>query len=125
MDSARHVLSSLGVDPGRILEESFGEGKASTESHPLEAGPHKTVVFLHSQKICQVPCGSTLLDLAERNGVQIPYGCRQGQCGTCATQVLSGTVRMDVEDGLTEEQKTAGYVLPCVSRSEGTVVLAV
>ena len=125
MDSARNVLSSLGVGPDRILEESFGEGKASTESHPLEAGPHETVVFLHSQKICQVPCGSTLLDLAERNGVQIPYGCRQGQCGTCATQVLSGTVRMDVEDGLTEEQKTAGYVLPCVSRSEGTVVLAV
>jgi hypothetical protein len=32
---------------------------------------------------------------------------------------------MDVEAGLTAEQKTAGYVLPCVSRAEGTVVLAV
>ena len=124
MDSARNLLSSLGVDPDRILEESFGERKTSTESRPLEAGPAQTVVFLRSEKVCQVSSGSTLLDLAERNGVQIPYGCRQGQCGTCATRVLSGTVRMDAEAGLTAEQKNAGYVLPCVSRAEGTVVLS-
>jgi hypothetical protein len=30
---------------------------------------------------------------------------------------------MDVEAGLTPEQKKAGYVLPCVSRVSGTVVL--
>jgi hypothetical protein len=31
---------------------------------------------------------------------------------------------MDVEAGLTAEQKKAGYVLPCVSRPKGTVVVA-
>jgi hypothetical protein len=31
---------------------------------------------------------------------------------------------MDVGPGLTAEQKNAGYVLPCVSRAEGTVVLS-
>jgi ferredoxin len=51
-------------------------------------------------------------------------GCRQGLCGTCATRVLSGTVQMDVEAGLTAEQKNVGYVLPCVSRAEGMVVLS-
>jgi ferredoxin-NADP reductase len=124
MDDARHILSTLGVAQDRILQESFGESKPSTESRPLEAGTVETVVFLHSEKVCQVSSGSTLLDLAERNGVQIPFGCRQGQCGTCATRVLSGTVQMDVESGLTAEQKNAGYVLPCVSRAEGTVVLS-
>jgi ferredoxin-NADP reductase len=124
MDNARHVLLTLGVTQDRILQESFGESKPSTEPRPLEVGTVETVVFLHSEKVCQVSSGSTLLDLAERNGVQIPFGCRQGQCGTCATRVLSGTVQMDVETGLTAEQKDAGYVLPCVSRAEGTVVLA-
>jgi ferredoxin-NADP reductase len=124
MDTARQILSTLGVNQERILEESFGESKRSTASGPLESRPAETVVFIHSQKVCQVSAGSTLLDLAERNEVQIPYGCRQGQCGTCATRVLSGTVQMDVEAGLTAEQKTAGYVLPCVGRAEGTVVLA-
>jgi ferredoxin-NADP reductase len=124
MDNARHVLLTLGVTQNRILQESFGESKPATESRPLEAGAVETVVFLHSKKVCQVSSGSTLLDLAERNGVEIPFGCRQGQCGTCATRVLSGTVQMDVEAGLTAEQKDAGYVLPCVSRAEGTVVLS-
>jgi ferredoxin-NADP reductase len=124
MDNARQVLSRLGVSQDRILQESFGESKPFTESRPPEACAVETVVFLHSEKVCQASSGSTLLDLAEKNGVQIPYGCRQGQCGTCATRVLSGTVRMDVEDGLTSEQKNAGYVLPCVSRAERTVVLA-
>jgi len=124
MDNARHVLLTLGVTQDRILQESFGEGKPSTESRPLEAGAVETVVFLHSEKVCQISSESTLLDLAERNGVQIPFGCRQGQCGTCATRVLSGTVQMDVEAGLTAEQKDAGYVLPCVSRAEGMVVLS-
>ncbi len=124
MDNARHVLMTLGITKDRILQESFGESKPSTESRSLEAGTVETVVFLHSEKVCQVSPGSTLLDLAERNGIQIPFGCRQGQCGTCATRVLSGTVQMDVEAGLTAEKKNAGYVLPCVSRAQGTVVLS-
>jgi ferredoxin-NADP reductase len=124
MDNASQILSTLGVKQERILQESFRESKSSTESRPREALVVKNVVFILSQKVCQISAGSTLLDLAEKNGVQIPYGCRQGVCGTCATRVLSGTVRMDVEAGLTPEQKTAGYVLPCVGRPEGTVVLS-
>jgi ferredoxin-NADP reductase len=123
MDNARRILSILGVSQDRILQESFGES-TSTEPSPREARPVETVVFLQSGRVCQVSDGNTLLDLAEKNGVQIPYGCRQGLCGTCATRVLSGNVQMDVEAGLTVEQKNAGYVLPCVSRAEGTVVLA-
>jgi ferredoxin-NADP reductase len=125
MDNARQILSTLGVNQDRILQESFGESKRSTESTPLETRSVETVVFILSQKVCQASAGDILLDLAEKNGVQVPYGCRQGVCGTCATRVLSGTVETDVEAGLTADQKNAGYVLPCVSRVEGTVVLAV
>jgi ferredoxin len=124
MNNARQILSTLGVDQDRILQESFGESRPFPESRPLEARSVETVVFLRSEKVCQIFPGSTLLDVAERNGVQIPFGCRQGQCGTCTTRLLSGTVQMDVEDGLTVEQKNAGYVLPCVSRATGTVVLS-
>jgi ferredoxin len=124
MDNARQILLALGVKQDRILQESFGENKRSAESRLLEARPVEAVVFVQSKKVCQVSAGNTLLDVAENNGVQIPYGCRQGLCGTCATRVLSGTVQMDTEVGLTPEQKNAGYVLPCVSRVQGTVVVA-
>jgi ferredoxin-NADP reductase len=124
MDNARRILSTLGVQQERILQESFGESNRPTEFLPQEVCAVETVVFLHSKKVCQLSTGETLLDLAEKNGVPIPFGCRQGQCGTCATRVLSGTVQMAVEAGLSAEQKNAGYVLPCVSRPEGTVVLS-
>jgi ferredoxin len=83
-----------------------------------------TVEFARSQRTCAGVSGCTLLELAEASGVQIPFGCRQGQCGTCATRSLRGSVHMDTERGLTAEQKDAGYVLPCVSRAQGSVVLA-
>jgi len=123
MENGRNILLSLGTSDDQILEESFGE--RPVESQPPDTRQSETVVFIHSQKTCHASIGSTLLDVAERNGVQIPYGCRQGQCGTCATQVLSGDVHMDAQAGLTAEQKNAGYVLPCVSYAKGTVVLAV
>jgi ferredoxin-NADP reductase len=124
MDSAHQILSTLGINEDRILQESFGGGEQSKEPRPGEALGVDTVVFIHSGKVCQASAGSTLLDLAEKNGVQIPYGCRQGLCGACATRVVSGTVQMDLEAGLTAEQKNAGYVLPCVSRAKGRVVVA-
>ena len=124
MNNARQILARLGVSQDRILQESFGESKGSAEPHVWEARPVETVAFMRSEKFCKGSAGNTLLEVAEANGVQIPYGCRQGLCGTCATRVLSGTVRMDTEDGLTAEQKNAGYVLPCVGRAEGAVVVA-
>jgi ring-1,2-phenylacetyl-CoA epoxidase subunit PaaE len=123
MDNAQNILLSLGASEDQILRESFGEAPA--ESTALDTSQSETVVFINSQRTCQASIASTLLDVAERNGVQIPYSCRQGQCGTCATRVLSGAVQMDVEEGLTAAQKNAGYVLPCVSHAKGTVVLAV
>jgi len=99
MDNARQILSTLGVNQDRILQESFGESRPPPESRQLEARTVETVVFMHSKKVCQASAGSTLLDLAERNGVQIPYGCRQGLCGTCATRVLSGTFKWTSKPG--------------------------
>src|SRR4029077_4616781 len=44
MDTARQILSTLGVNQDRILQESFGGSKPSTESCPLAAGTAETVV---------------------------------------------------------------------------------
>ena len=124
MQSAHRILSNLGISPDRILQESFGESKCSTEPCREEAPSTDRVVFMQSQKVCAASARSTLLETAEENGVQMPYGCRMGICGACATRVLSGAVQMEVETGLTTEQKNAGYVLPCVSRITGTVIVA-
>jgi ferredoxin len=38
------------------------------------------------------PGEGTLLDLAERAGLQPEWGCREGSCGTCRTRVEAGAV---------------------------------
>ena len=40
----------------------------------------------------------SVLDAALRQGIILPYGCRNGQCGSCIGEVLSGSV--DYHDGL-------------------------
>jgi ferredoxin-NADP reductase/mono/diheme cytochrome c family protein len=124
MKTTRAVLLDLGVKPERILQESFGSPAAAvTTSGPEAAGRGAMVEFARSGKTCMAAGGQTLLEAAEQNGIGIPYGCRQGQCGTCKTKLLDGSVRMSAEDGLDPDSKAQGYVLTCVGRADGAVRL--
>jgi len=122
MKNAHAILASLGVEESRISQESFDGHDLSTKNRSNQS--INTVEFVRSQKTCEVSAGSSLLEVAESNGVKIPYGCRQGQCGTCAIRVLSGSVSMSTDAGLTSEQRNRGYVLPCVGQPEGAVIVA-
>ncbi len=44
--------------------------------------------------------GESVLDAAIRQGVGLPYGCRNGQCGSCLGELLEG--RVDYPSGRTE-----------------------
>ena len=58
----------------------------------------------------------TLLAALQRVGVDPPYSCRQGFCGTCRTRVLDGAV--EHRDALlTDAERNAGIMLTCVSRA--------
>jgi ferredoxin-NADP reductase len=123
MESARSVLRSLGVVDSRITEESFGRQSADVGVAEPVADHVATAEFVLSNKLCEFRGASTLLEVAETNGVRIPFGCRQGQCGTCATRVVSGAVHMSTDAGLTATQKSGGYVLACVSRAAGDLIV--
>jgi ferredoxin-NADP reductase len=119
MDHVKGILLSLDVPPSRILQESFG-GKKLAASQELETETlHGTIEFARSGRTCGLSTAQTLLETAELNGISIPSSCRQGQCGTCATRLLDGSVTMDCEDGLDPALKAQGYVLACVARAQG------
>ena len=44
------------------------------------------------------PCepNESVLDAAQRAGLEIPYSCRKGVCGTCKGRVVSGEVRAPI-----------------------------
>jgi ferredoxin len=81
--------------------------------------------FVRSEKTHSARQGQTLLQAAEQCGVNIPSGCRQGQCGTCKIKLLEGAVSMDVEQGLPHNLKKQGYVLTCVGYAKGPIKLDV
>ena len=63
--------------------------------------------------------GETVLDAAERAGLELPYSCRAGGCLSCSAKTLSGEVTLDEQFVLDEEHLTAGFVLLCGARAEG------
>ncbi|MCF8052013.1 MAG: 2Fe-2S iron-sulfur cluster binding domain-containing protein [Desulfobacterales bacterium] len=65
----------------------------------------------------------SILELAEDNGIEIEYECRQGFCGTCKVKLLSGEVDMDIEDGLEDEDREEGFILTCVAVPKSDIVL--
>jgi glycine betaine catabolism B len=93
-----------------------GERPSIVTTHPSLGSSVPFVEFVRSGFEFELIPDMTLLEFAETVGLSIPYGCRQGQCGTCATRLLRGHVTMQAEDGLSAEQKRAGFILPCVSR---------
>jgi len=124
MVSVQEMLQSLDVRSECVRRESFASPRTvggallgAAAAAPVEG----TVEFVRSGKVCGVPPGKTLLEIAELHGVEIPSGCRQGRCGTCVTKLLEGDVRMDIEDGLGSGDKAEGCILMCVARPDGNV----
>ncbi len=37
-----------------------------------------------------VPAGTRIIEISEKIGAGITYGCREGECGTCLTHVIEG-----------------------------------
>ncbi|RXJ72763.1 hybrid-cluster NAD(P)-dependent oxidoreductase [Veronia nyctiphanis] len=65
--------------------------------------------------------GETLLQIATRAGIAVPTNCQMGLCGTCKAKCLSGTVEMELADGLTSEEINGGCVLTCIGKPNGSV----
>ena len=67
----------------------------------------------------------TILAAAIRSGVGLPYGCKDGACGSCKCKKLSGSVVHGEHQhkALSIEEEEAGYVLTCCARPLTDVVL--
>ncbi|MES2013408.1 MAG: CDP-6-deoxy-delta-3,4-glucoseen reductase [Pseudomonadota bacterium] len=71
-----------------------------------------------SGHLCTANAQETILESAINAGFNIPYGCRNGACGSCKGSILSGDV--DYGDyaatALTDAEKAAGKALFCCAR---------
>ena len=52
--------------------------------------PKANVTFEDIGTTVTVSAGTRLIEVSEKVGANITYGCREGECGTCLTEVISG-----------------------------------
>jgi len=122
MDAVKAALIGLGVPETQIKTEAFGTVKRDpTAKGAVSTEVSGKLVFQASGTTALVPVGATILDAADAAGVFIDSACRSGTCGSCRVRLVSGSVRMAVEDALTGDDKNEGYILACQARVRGDV----
>ncbi len=72
-----------------------------------------------------VEAGETILQAALRAGVVLPYGCKDGACGSCKSQLVSGEVDYGVyqSKAMSSAEREQGAVLICCATPKSDVVV--
>jgi len=67
----------------------------------------------------------SILDAALREGYRLPYGCRNGACGSCKGKVVSGEVDHGKlgQSTLSETERAQGYALLCQAEARSDLVI--
>jgi 3-ketosteroid 9alpha-monooxygenase subunit B len=65
--------------------------------------------------------GETLLETMRFAGVEAPFVCEQGVCGTCMVRRVQGEVQMRENHVLSDQDIAQGYTLACQGVPRGPV----
>ena len=111
-------LQRLGAGVGRIHTECVGpEEECPAEFEQAEPGipplEPRQISFVRSNiSAVWKPQDGSLLEFAERLGLEAAYSCRTGMCGTCAQRIVSGNAALTGEP---IAKPHPGYQLLCSS----------
>jgi ferredoxin-nitrite reductase len=127
------LIVNFGAQPKEEfgLESVNGNGHRPTAAliieAPAESKPSSqsgAVVFSKSKKTVVCEGDETILEAAEREGIELASSCRSGICGTCKQKLLKGEVSYTQDpQALDDSYRQQGYILACSAQPAGRVVL--
>jgi ring-1,2-phenylacetyl-CoA epoxidase subunit PaaE len=120
-DEAEAALLAAGVPEDRIHIERFGVpqqaagsvGAVMHEAQPGDAEIAKVVIVRDGlqREITFTKDQPSILDCASAAGLEVPFSCTSGVCGTCRAKLVEGQVRMERNFALDKNEVAAGFVL--------------
>lgn len=122
----RDTLAERGVSQDTIRFELFSSGKPDRpEGHagrPVLVDESKEtykITFkldgLQGEVASPTHARESILNAALRVRPDVPFACAGGVCGTCRAKLVTGTVTMDENYALEQDELDKGYVLTCQS----------
>jgi ring-1,2-phenylacetyl-CoA epoxidase subunit PaaE len=121
MHEVQGALAVLGVPKERIHKESFapthethGEVVEEDDGGSLKTQT-VTVIYEGAEYKVDVAPHQTILEAALELDIDLPYSCQAGMCTACMGRCTAGKVQLDEEDGLTDAELKAGFILTCVA----------
>lgn len=120
MNNVETLLEQQNIPKDRVFKESFVAG---TINKPADTGSDSvefisrdvTIIYEGEEFIVSVKPKQHILEAALDMEIDLPFSCQSGLCTACRGKCVSGEVKMDEDEGLSEAEHKAGYVLPCVS----------
>lgn len=99
------AFSSLRKDPFTIDRDALVESQASTVDVDVSInGGHHTLAW---------PADVPLTDVLLAAGIDAPFSCRDGECGTCIATITRGSAQMLRNDILDDADIREGQILSC------------
>ncbi|MDX1267174.1 MAG: hybrid-cluster NAD(P)-dependent oxidoreductase [Oceanisphaera sp.] len=108
MQQAQGWLLALGVPVDMVQQEYFAGPQNETvsrETHPVQIRIGEREFVGNNQQ--------TLLTQAEGQGMNLPWSCRAGICGSCKQTLKSGEVDQPEAPALSAAERKAGVILTC------------
>ncbi len=127
-DEAEAALLAAGVPEDRVHIERFGvaplpggqaplqaAGAVIHQAQPGDAELAKIIIIRDglSREIDFRKDQPSILDAASSSGIEMPFSCTSGVCGTCRAKLIEGKVRMERNFALDKADVAAGFVLTC------------
>lgn len=123
MKNVESLLEMRHIPKDKIFKESFVQGiidKDQKKEEVVVTGTEElktrvvTIRYDGQEYQVTVPPDKGILESALDQGIDLPYSCQSGLCTACRGKALSGKVKLDEEEGLSQSERQEGYVLTCV-----------
>lgn len=120
MKNVESLLQESHIPKEKIFKESFvaptidKEQKKETQPSSEKKAREVTIRYDGQEYKVLVQPDRAILETALDQGIDLPYSCQSGLCTACRGKALSGKVKLDEEEGLSQSERDEGYVLTCV-----------